>query len=105
MTVLLTDLVRSTEVRVAVGETWFAEAVAMDERAGAVSCLARSRLDWAGMLLTRGDPADADRAAALLERVLGTATAVGLPTVEHRARALLAGPEAPGGPGGRASSS
>ncbi len=87
----------STLGRFEEADTWFAEAVAMDERAGAVSCLARSRLDWARMLLTRRSPTDADRAAAMLDMVLRAASAVGLPTVERRAQALLAGPDAPAG--------
>ena len=60
-----------------------------------MSCLARSRLDWARMLLTRMGPADADRAAALLDQVLTVAREVGLPTVERRARELLGGPVGP----------
>jgi hypothetical protein len=67
----------------------FVEAAEMETSNGAVTCLARTRLDWARMLLQRAAPEDADRAGALLAGVLSTCETVGLPTVERRARALL----------------
>jgi hypothetical protein len=70
-------------------DAYFAQAAAMEERNGAVTCLARTRLDWARMLLARAAPSDADRAKALLDEVLTTADTVGLPTIERRARELL----------------
>ena len=71
-------------------DVWFAEAAAMEERAGSVACLARTRLDWARMLLRRAGPSDEDRATILLDQALATATSVGLGTVERRVRELTA---------------
>jgi hypothetical protein len=69
-------------------DRWLAEAAAMEERSGSVACLARTRVDWARMLLTRRGPTDAERAAGLLEQALATATSSGLATVERRVREL-----------------
>jgi hypothetical protein len=71
-------------------DAFFQEAAEMETAAGAVTCLARTRVDWARMLLARNQPADADRARSLLDDAIATALAVGLPTVERRARELLA---------------
>ena len=71
-------------------DSYFDEAAAMEERAGAVTCLARTRLAWARMLMNQDGSGDAARAALLLDQVLETAASVGLPTVERRARRLLA---------------
>lgn len=69
-------------------EASFAEAAAMETRLGAVTCLARTRLDWARMLLTRTSPTDRERARALLDQALATARTVGLPVIERRASLL-----------------
>jgi class 3 adenylate cyclase len=66
----------------------FASAAAMEEKAGAVICAARTHVAWARMLLDRGAPDDAGRAQLLLDDALSTARRVGLPTVERRALAL-----------------
>lgn len=67
----------------------FAHAAEMETSNGAVTCLARTRLDWARMLLQRAAPDDRARARSLLADVISTAQTVGLPTVERRARELL----------------
>jgi hypothetical protein len=71
-------------------DLWFAEAAAMEERSGSVACLARTRLEWARMLLSRAGPSDEDRATILLGQALATATSVGLGTVERRVREITA---------------
>ena len=70
-------------------ETWFAAATATHERIGAPHWLARTRLEWAGMLLARRQPGDAERAHELLGQALATARQLGLANVERRAVALL----------------
>jgi class 3 adenylate cyclase/tetratricopeptide (TPR) repeat protein len=51
--------------------------------------LARTRLEWARMLLARRRPGDVDRARHLLGQALHTARELGLANVERRAVALL----------------
>ncbi|MDQ3946011.1 MAG: AAA family ATPase, partial [Actinomycetota bacterium] len=51
----------------------FASAYAIHERIPAPIWLARTRLEWARMLLTRGHTGDAERAQDLLEQALATA--------------------------------
>jgi class 3 adenylate cyclase/tetratricopeptide (TPR) repeat protein len=67
----------------------FAAAEATHERIGSPTWLARTRLEWARMLLTRRRPGDAERANELLGHALGTARELGLTNVERRAVALL----------------
>src|SRR5207237_289299 len=67
----------------------FAEAAAVHARMGAPALLARTRLEWAGTLLARRAPGDAERARGLLGDALTTARHLGLRTVEQRASALL----------------
>jgi class 3 adenylate cyclase len=71
-------------------EAHFAAAQATHERIGAPAWLARTRCEWAGMLLTRRQPADAGRARDLLGQALTTARDLGLGSVERRAVTLLA---------------
>jgi hypothetical protein len=66
----------------------FATAEATHLRIGAPTWVARTRVEWAGMLLTRGRTADEPHAHELLAGALETAR--GLGTVERRAMALLA---------------
>ncbi len=68
----------------------FAEAVRAEVKAGAITCLARTRLDWAAMLVVRDAPEDHDRARHLLANVISAAETIGLPVVERRARELIA---------------
>jgi len=67
----------------------FSAAAATHQRVGAPSWLARSRLEWARMLLTRRQPGDAERARVLLGQVMATARARGLANIERRAVHLL----------------
>jgi hypothetical protein len=48
----------------------FAAAEATHERLGAPTLLARTRLEWADMLMSRSAAGDADRATTLLEEAL-----------------------------------
>jgi class 3 adenylate cyclase/tetratricopeptide (TPR) repeat protein len=67
----------------------FADAETIHGRIGAPAWLARTRLEWARMLLTRRQPGDADRARELLGQALATARELGLAKVERDAVALL----------------
>jgi hypothetical protein len=68
----------------------FATATATQERIGARPWLARTRLEWARMLLARGEPGDRDRAGELLRPALATARELGLAKIEQEAAELLA---------------
>jgi class 3 adenylate cyclase/tetratricopeptide (TPR) repeat protein len=67
----------------------FATAAATHERIEAAPWLARTRLEWARMLLSRHQPGDAERAGELLGQVMATARDLGLGNVERRAVGLL----------------
>jgi class 3 adenylate cyclase/tetratricopeptide (TPR) repeat protein len=67
----------------------FAAAATTHERVGAPHWLARTRLEWARMLLTRSGPGDPERARELLGQALATARERGLATIERRAVQLL----------------
>jgi hypothetical protein len=58
-------------------------------RIGAPTWLARTRLEWARMLLTLRGAGDMERAQELLRQALTTARELGLGNVERRAMALL----------------
>jgi hypothetical protein len=70
-------------------EAHFAAAATTHERIGAPTWLARTRLEWARMLLARRGDGDAKRARELLGQAHGTARELGLGNVERRAIALL----------------
>lgn len=70
-------------------EAHFQTAEAIHSRIGAPTLLARTRLEWARMLLARRQPGDAERGYDLLGRALATARELGLGNVERRAVALL----------------
>ena len=70
-------------------EAHFAAAAATHERFGAPAWLARTRCEWAAVLLRRGVPGDAERARNFLDQALATARKLGLATVERRAVELL----------------
>ena len=72
-------------------ESYFAAAAATQERIAAPTWLARTRLEWARMLLARAEPNDADRAHDLLRQALATARERGLTKLEGEAVALLSG--------------
>jgi class 3 adenylate cyclase/tetratricopeptide (TPR) repeat protein len=66
-------------------EARFAAALATHERFGAPAWLARTRCEWAAVLLRRGVPGDAERARRFLDQALATARELGLASVERRA--------------------
>jgi hypothetical protein len=70
-------------------EARFAGADEMHCRIGAPTWLARTRLEWARMLLTRRQPGDTDRTRELLGQALASARQLGLAKVERDAVALL----------------
>jgi tetratricopeptide (TPR) repeat protein len=71
-------------------EARFAAAQSIHEQFAAPTWLARTRLEWARMLLSRHQPGDTDRAREFLGQALATARQLGLATVERRAVELLA---------------
>jgi hypothetical protein len=71
-------------------ERRFADAAATHERIGAPTLLARTRLEWARMLINRSRPGDAERARELLGQALTTARERGLANIERRTVQLLA---------------
>jgi tetratricopeptide (TPR) repeat protein len=85
-------LVASTLGRFDEAEERFAAAEATHERIGAPTWLARTRLEWARMLLTRRNAGDAERARELLGQALTSARGVGLANIERRAVELLSSP-------------
>jgi tetratricopeptide (TPR) repeat protein len=70
-------------------ERRFADAAATHGRIGAPIWLARTRLEWARMLLTRAEPGDTEQAHDLLHQALATARDRGLTNIERRAVELL----------------
>jgi len=70
-------------------EEHFTEAAADHERIGAPTYLARTRLEWARMLLARGGPGDEGRAHTLLTEASSVAKELGLAGVEREAAALI----------------
>jgi tetratricopeptide (TPR) repeat protein len=73
-------------------EAYFGAAAATHERIGAPTWLARTRLEWARMLLAHAEPKDGERAHDLLGQALATARNVGLPAIERGAFELLTAP-------------
>jgi hypothetical protein len=71
-------------------ESRFAAASATHTRIDAPCWLARTRLEWARMLIARDAEGDAGRARDLLGQALHTAHELGLGTVERRSLGLLA---------------
>jgi hypothetical protein len=67
----------------------FSDAATTHERIGAPIWLARTRLEWARMLINRGGPGDAEQARELLAQTLTTARERGLANVERRTVQLL----------------
>ncbi len=69
----------------------FGAAEATHERIGAPTWLARTRLEWGRMLLSRSGPGDRKRAERLLRLALDAARDRSLPSIERDAAALLSG--------------
>jgi hypothetical protein len=67
----------------------FAAAATIEQRVGAPTWLARTRVGWARALLTRRAPGDAEQAEHLLEQALDDARRLELAGVERGATALL----------------
>ncbi len=82
-------LLSATERDWPAAEARFAAAAATHERIGAPAWLARTRLEWARMLLARRRPGDAERAEALLDQALATARRLGLASLEKETGELL----------------
>jgi predicted ATPase len=68
----------------------FDTAIAVHERLEARTFLARTRYEYARMLLARGQGADRDRALGLLDRALGTAGTLGMAAVADGIRTIQA---------------
>ena len=68
----------------------FEAAIAAHDRLGAGPLLARTRYEYARMLLARGQATDRSRALALLDRALATADSLGMAAVAEGARTLRA---------------
>jgi hypothetical protein len=66
-------------------EVRFTAAAATHERIGAPTWLARTRLEWARMLLAHAEPGDGERAHDLLHQALATARELGLANIERGA--------------------
>jgi DNA-binding SARP family transcriptional activator len=67
----------------------FDQAAAVHARIDAPIELARTQVDWAGMLVRRARRGDVDAARALAEKAGATAARLGLPTISRKAEALL----------------
>jgi class 3 adenylate cyclase/tetratricopeptide (TPR) repeat protein len=70
-------------------DTHFAAAAATHARIGAPAWLARTRLDWASVLLTRQGHDDVQVAIKLLDQALDTARQLALNTLERQASAII----------------
>jgi tetratricopeptide (TPR) repeat protein len=78
-------------------EGHFSRSAETCERIEAPTWLARTRHEWALMLLDRGRPGDRKRADALLEQALEAAVAYGCRSLERRVRTALPGERKPRG--------
>ncbi len=70
-------------------EAYFTAAAGTHKRVGAATWLARTRLEWARMLLARAEPKDDERAHDLLHEALATSREPGLANIERGAVELL----------------
>jgi hypothetical protein len=70
-------------------DRYFAAAAATQQRIVAPVYLARTRVEWARMLLARAEPGDDERASGLLDLALGSARDRGLAKLEHDVVQLL----------------
>ena len=74
-------------------EEHFLRSAEICERIGAPTWLARTRHEWALMLLDRGEPGDRERAEALLGQALEAAVTYGCGELERRVRAAIEDPD------------
>jgi DNA-binding CsgD family transcriptional regulator len=77
-------LLASLERRWPDAERHFEQALAMNDRIGAILPREHTRRDYADMLVTRGEAADRARASALLDTAEGHATTLGLTALNRR---------------------
>ncbi len=80
----------------------FETAIAAHDRLGARPLLARTRYEYARMLLARGQAADRSRALGLLDQALASARAIGMVQVSEGIQALRAAQAGGTSPAGRA---
>lgn len=86
----------------AAGSRWeqasrhFEDALEMNQQMGARPWVARTRYDYARMLLARDGPGDQERAARLLDHVIKASRQLGMDPLEKRAVTLLQGASASG---------
>ena len=66
----------------------FEDALSMNAKMGARPWLARTQLDYAGMLLARAQAGDRDRAMPMVDEALATAQELGMGGLTERAQAL-----------------
>jgi DNA-binding CsgD family transcriptional regulator len=85
----LLGMLATTLKRWDVAQRHFEFAIRFDERTGGRPWLARSRCEFAAMLMQRARPGDKQRALALLEAALADARELGMRGVEERALTLL----------------
>ncbi|MDQ4068267.1 MAG: AAA family ATPase, partial [Actinomycetota bacterium] len=70
-------------------DDWYRQAAETHDSIGAPAWLARTRVEWARLLLRWGRTDRRLEARTMLDEALSTATALGLETVSRRARSLL----------------
>ena len=73
----------------------FEDALTMNARMGARPWLAHTQHQYACMLLARGQPADRDRALALIDSALSTTRELGMQSLEERLISISAPPRPP----------
>lgn len=91
----LLGLLTTAMARWSDAERHFTEAVAMNERIGALAPLAHTRHGFAAMLLARGFPGDRNRAMNLLREAEESAAALGLTGLSRKVAACRAATTAP----------
>lgn len=69
-------------------ERHFRDGLEMNERTGATLFAARTRHDWAGMLVKRGSPGDYNRAGELVDQVATVASDLDLPVLFEQAEQI-----------------
>jgi hypothetical protein len=75
--------------RPAEAEQHFSNACDLQERTGARGFLVHTRLEWARLLLHRGEPGDVERASTLAGAAAKLADELDLPILAEQARQLL----------------
>jgi ATP/maltotriose-dependent transcriptional regulator MalT len=82
-------LLATTLERWDAAESYFEQALAMNERMGALPFVAHTQHAWAEMLLHRGKPSDRQQALDLTRAALATAEQLGMTRLAGQAQALL----------------